>query len=317
VDNVPDIEFSEVTWGKWHVEAALVYLTDAYIKDVNGNVFPYGVKDDSIGYYAGIIWNKIGIKGLTVDERIALAENYFSGTRDFSGNTYYEDENFAVSQFYLPDEVVKATGIRLVDITVDVFDTVDATQYPLALPESYTNLEGTGNLVTLINGYSTPITSEDVITDAGNEGNTDGFDLDAIRVYKIPPYFDDDTATGYGDRIRKRGKWFMYNIYPEKEGDNCYDIQAGNPKNELNIIGEYCIEENGDNTYIATYDIDDTIIIGEWIYEIKVVDEHLAISDKMNFKAIPGRDDNADFGVPFNNDNGKFYIFAHFAVEYN
>jgi hypothetical protein len=47
-----------------------------------------------------------------------------------------------------------------------------------------------------------------------------------------------------------------------------------------------------------------------------VVDEHLAISNSANFKAKPGRDDNADFGVPFFDADGEFYIFAHFEVEY-
>lgn len=65
VDGAPDIEFAEVTWGNgtsWHTEAMKVYLTDAYIRDSEGKVVPYGVMDDGIGYYAGLlgivlVWN--------------------------------------------------------------------------------------------------------------------------------------------------------------------------------------------------------------------------------------------------------------------
>ena len=41
VDGPADIEFAEVTWSRWHVEAAKVYLTDAYVRDGSGNVVPY------------------------------------------------------------------------------------------------------------------------------------------------------------------------------------------------------------------------------------------------------------------------------------
>ncbi len=37
-------------------------------------------------------------------------------------------------------------------------------------------------------------------------------------------------------------------------------------------------------------------------------------NDSPNFTAAPGKDDNADFYVPFEADD-EFFVFAHFAVE--
>ena len=143
--------------------------------------------------------------------------------------------------------------------------------------------------------------------------NTDG------DLYKCE-CFGGETATGLGDKIKPKGTWFMYNEYPagpygywywdEDEGIDIYvyQIQAGNPKNGPNIIGQYWIWYMGDGWYWAKYWINPVFV---------VVDEHLAISDSdtMNFTAAPGRDDNQDFKVPFYDEDGKFYIFAHFAVE--
>jgi len=145
--------------------------------------------------------------------------------------------------------------------------------------------------------------------------NTDG------DLYKCDVCEGPETATGLGGKIKPKGTWFMYNEYPgecdwtshsEWDSNNtpfpdrCYfDIQAGNPKNGLNIIGLYWIKDNEDGTFIAEYWFDPAFV---------VVDEHLAISDTMNFTAAPGRDDNADFYVPFEAD-GEFLVFAHFAVE--
>ena len=134
--------------------------------------------------------------------------------------------------------------------------------------------------------------------------------------------FGDDSATGLGTRIKPKGTWFMYNEYPGECDwtshsewdsndtpfpDRCYfEIQAGNPKKGFNIIGLYWIKDNGDGTFTAEY----------WINPaFEVVDEHLAISDTMNFTAAPGKDDNADFYVPFSDADGEFLVFAHFAVE--
>ncbi len=123
-----------------------------------------------------------------------------------------------------------------------------------------------------------------------------------------------ETATGMGATILPKGTWFMYNVY---DGDGfwdgrvqSFDIQAGNPKNgNVNIIGVYTIKQNSYNDfYRAQY----------WIYPtFDAVDKHLAISDDMNFTAAPGKDDNADFNVDFEDPNGDgtFFVFAHFAVE--
>ncbi|OHB68384.1 MAG: hypothetical protein A2Y77_09110 [Planctomycetes bacterium RBG_13_62_9] len=137
------------------------------------------------------------------------------------------------------------------------------------------------------------------------------FALDDISLMNTEPV-GCDSATGAGPRILSKGTWFMYNAYP----GGPYDIQAGNPKDGLNIIGEYWIEDNGDDTYTAYYDIDDNIEIDGIIYEIEVTGEHLGISNSPNFTAKPGQDDNQDFGVEFYDADGVFYIFAHFEVEY-
>jgi hypothetical protein len=148
----------------------------------------------------------------------------------------------------------------------------------------------------------------------GNDFTIDDISLEPVAT---------DSATGCnnaqdgtGDRIKSKGTWFMYNKYPELGGDNCYPIQAGNPLDGVRIIGEYCIADNGDDTYTATYAINPTIEIGGVTYDIVVTGEHLGISDAANFKAKPGQDDNADFGVDFGDGDGVFYIFAHFEVEY-
>ena len=121
VDGPADIEFAEVTWSRWHVEAAKVYLTDAYVRDGSGNVVPYAGNDDGYGYYAGVAWNKEGIQYVTPAARLAKTQSYFAGSRNFADNTFGTDGNFGISQFNLPAEVVYATGVRLVDVTKDVY----------------------------------------------------------------------------------------------------------------------------------------------------------------------------------------------------
>ena len=116
----------------------------------------------------------------------------------------------------------------------------------------------------------------------------------------------EDSATGLGTSILPKGTWFMYNEYT---GTIPYEIpiNAGNPKNGTNIIGSYTVASNGDGTYTVTYDINEGIT---------VVDQHLAISDSMNFTASPGTDDNQNFGEAFFDGDGSFFIFAHFGVAY-
>jgi hypothetical protein len=278
VDGAPDIEFCEVTWGNtWHPEAVKVYLTDAYVLDANGEAVPYGTADDGIGYYAGLAWNKVGINELSSTIRNEIASTYFGGTRTFVNNKFLQEGNFAITKFYLPEDVVYATGITLIDITEDVYE-----EAGIARAKTYI-------------------------------GATDGYDLDAIRVYKYTPG-GNDSATGCGLPILTKGTWFMYNTFACP--CRTYSIQAGNPKDGVNIIGSYTVKKVTDGKFIVTYDIDDTITMNGYEYDIVVTEEHLAISNDAFTSANPGKLDNQDFGVPFEDADGKFYIFAHFTVEY-
>lgn len=130
-----------------------------------------------------------------------------------------------------------------------------------------------------------------------------------------------DSATGDGTRIRAKGPWFMYNEVDadvdldEDVDDITFNIQAGNPKNGGKIIGTYTVTRNSAGNYTATYDFDNTIEIDGVPYDIVVTGEHLGISAAADFTAKPGRDDNTDFDVPFDQAD-DFFIFAHFSVEY-
>ncbi|MCK9274775.1 MAG: hypothetical protein M0P57_06765 [Syntrophales bacterium] len=308
VDGAPDIEFAEVTWGSgnsWHVEAVKVYLTGAIVRNEEGELVEYGTVDDGIGYYAGIAWNRTGIQYVSEARRIELAESYGPADRDYDSNEFYFSGTFGWTQFNLPAGVVCAEGIYLVDITSEVYAEGGAGG-------TYTS--GTGALVTAV---ICPIGNAEDVTIVPGTGNTDGYDLDAIRVYRCI-LGGDDTATGMGTAILENGTWFMYN-YVSGCSPQIFNIQAGNPKNELNIIGTFTVACSGiapDCQFTITYDIDDSIIKNGYEYNIVVVDEHLAISDQPNFTAVPGQDDNRDFGVPFEDSDCNFYVFAHFAVEY-
>ncbi len=156
---------------------------------------------------------------------------------------------------------------------------------------------------------------------------------DKTEDIKVPEVHDDvapeslgrgsDTATGYycldcGDRncdhygkITKKGTWFMYNAVVLKDGESAtFAIQAGNNKNSDNIVGSYTITRQG-NQYYVTYSFMDEHVIAQ--------DAHLGLSSKMSFKAKPGKDDNADYGV-WETVNGvkndTIYIFAHFSINY-
>jgi hypothetical protein len=316
VNGAPDIEFAEVTRGgnanSWMVEAVKVYLTGAYVRDAEENVVPYVPVDEEtgIGYYAGIAWNRTGIQFVPQATRLAITESYLPDViRAYDTNTFkYDGDNIGWTQFNLPEEVVCAEGIHLVDITKDVYAVGGAG-------ETYTG--SAGALVKVVN---CPIYSEADITtvthyDSGIQytGNTDGYDLDAIRVYRCIPG-GSRIATGSGARMLEDGTWFMYNYYDGTIGS--FPIQAGNPKNGPNIIGKYTITANGDDTYTVTYDIDDTIVMDGYIYNIMEMESHLAISDTMNFTVKSDQDDNHEFGVPIYDADGKFFIFAYWAVEY-
>ena len=130
-----------------------------------------------------------------------------------------------------------------------------------------------------------------------------------------PEFVPDATATGNGTKILPTSKsnWFMWNQYTG--GYQCFALQAGNPKTGVNIVGQYCIDQVGVNQYEATYHFD-PVTIGGFQYEVVVLNEHLAISDTLNFTAVPGQDDNHDFNVPFSDADGNFYVFAHFSIGF-
>jgi hypothetical protein len=137
--------------------------------------------------------------------------------------------------------------------------------------------------------------------------NTDGV------IYKCE-CFGPESATGMGLRIVEKenggGTWFMYNYYPT-DGTvvgnlHCIPIQAGNPKNGDNIIGTLQIKDLGSHYYR----------VQRWIDPVyTIMDEHLAISNTMNFTGKPGKDDNQDFYHTFYDADGLFYVFAHFSLD--
>lgn len=288
VDGVPDIEFCEVTWGtgpSWHPEAAKVYLTEAYVRDSNGDVVPYvPAAGEEGGYYAGVVWNRTGLQYISAADREATTESYLPAgvTRTFLDNTFSYSGAFGWTQFHLPEEVVYATGVKLVDVTSDVYADDGAAS-------TYT-------------------------------GNTDGYDLDAIRTYRYVPWRFTDSVTGAtnsdgtGSRILPKGSWFMYNSY--SGGAQTYPLQAGNPADGVNIIGSYTITPDGAGNYTVTYDVDDTVTVNGYTYDISVVNESLAVSNTLFGSANPGQQDNQDFGVPFADTDGIFYVFAHLTVAY-
>ena len=125
--------------------------------------------------------------------------------------------------------------------------------------------------------------------------------------------FKSDSATGWGDSIKPKGTWFMYNEYPA--GGTWvppfivyrYDIHAGSTKRGLNKIGIFWVSYLGSFKYSVSYELYPTF---------EAVEEHLAIqNDWQDFTAAPGQDDNMDFDEEFFDEDGVFYIFAHFAVE--
>lgn len=325
--HLADIKFREVTWGplgSWHVEGALVFLTGATVKNSSGQIVPYTGSDGGYGYFAGIAVNKEGIEGFTEDQKTEIRNKYADDFgvlgREFRSSTVEMDPppnaTRATTYFHLPEEVVCAEGIILVDIT-DYLWNYDST---VGTPSTYTNVAGTGRQLTFVERISpypldTRMNDQIIATESDPmNGNTDGFDLDAIQVYRCIPWRTSDTATGSGKQILKKGTWFMYNYYDGSV--STFDLQAGNPKDGVNIIGSYTVKNNGDGTFTVDYDIDETITKNGYVYDIEVTSEHLGISDTMSFKASPGTDDNQDFGTAFADADGKFYIFAHFAVEY-
>lgn len=205
VDGNPDIAFREVTWGaigSWHAEAALVFLTDAYVWDADGNIVPYvPTAGEGVGYFAGIVGNKECYHQFDDAEDAALLAEYAAtfgvGSRGFHLNGIETDpepnEVRTTTLFYLPDEVVSAAGVRLVDITDVVYNRYGSN------PATYLGSSGLGRGLTFVErllGAGFPNGDRISVEYAIDEytgavlnlsGNTDGFDLDAIRVYKYVP----------------------------------------------------------------------------------------------------------------------------------
>lgn len=147
---IGDIEFHEVTWGSsWHEEAVEIYLVNPVIRNCKGEEVEYktnditnAVSNESINisdeskkmlegdnlYFAGVTYNKRVEENGTVEkykeyEKARFKEitgSWYSGERDFEGNyTEIKRSNFdtLITEFNLPEEVVSAEGIVLVDIT--------------------------------------------------------------------------------------------------------------------------------------------------------------------------------------------------------
>lgn len=163
-DTLTDMQFSEVTWGDtWHPEAALVFLTGAKIGDINTNV-QYAPLDGGFGYFAGIIWNKVGIQNVAALARTNVVNSYADlydvESRIFIDNTFGLDGNFGITKFRMPEEVVSADGVVLVDITHLVYNMATSSR---------------------ASTYSS---------------GKDGYDLDAIRVYGYEPPVISGTIDG-------------------------------------------------------------------------------------------------------------------------
>ena len=131
-----------------------------------------------------------------------------------------------------------------------------------------------------------------------------------------------DSATGMGDRIvtaKKGGTWFMYNT-----GAETFNIQAGNPKNGTNFVGEYTVESLGDNKYVIVdnasnpEDLDKaptaegqelTVISGAKFW----------VNADGKFETSPGNQKGkamlVEAGQKFEMD-GTLCVFAHFNVDY-
>lgn len=309
-----DIQFAEVTWGSgasWHPEAAQVFLTGAVVDGV----------PQTDPYYVGVVWNRIGVQYVTAANRLATAQSYSPDpARELATSVVQTDGVQQLIGFNLPANVQSAVGVKLVDVTADVYD-LPTTTAGGSLAATYLDVAGTGALFTVAGD---PAVQTDITVTSGTNGNTDGYDLDAIRVYKCAPELGTKTATGMGERILKKGTWFMYNTYTDSNlstpgNDLTFDIQLNNPAvYPNNTIGTYTVEDMGGGMYNVTYalDPDYTTTIGGWVYEVEVVATHLGISNSMTFTANPAIDDNQDFGEPFSDSDGTFNVFAHFVVGF-
>ncbi|HAS74663.1 MAG TPA: hypothetical protein DCS67_11015 [Clostridiales bacterium UBA8960] len=248
-DLLTDMQFSEVTWGDtWHPEAALVFLTGAKIGDIDTNV-PYALMDGGHGYFAGIIWNKVGIQNVAALSRSnvvsTFANNYDVETRAFIDNTYGLEGNFGITRFRIPEEVVSADGVILVDITHLVY-----------------NMAGTTRGST----YST---------------GEDGYDLDAIRVYGYEPPVISGTIDGVkydlsGNPITDAT--FDFEIYKWVD-DEIGDLVAKAQSSD----GDFDFSQPGDIDDVSA----DNLVLPTGVYYIKEVNIPSGY-DFVNFIIVDG-----------------------------
>lgn len=213
--NVTDMEFSEVTWGtSWHPEAALVFLTGVKTGTVDSPV-DYVALDGGYGYFAGIIWNKVGLQNVSdVNRNLTLAAYaglYGVGLRTFLPNVYHIDGNFGVTQFKMPEEVVSADGVILVDITSEVY-----------------GLAGTSRASTYATGK-------------------DGYDLDAIRVYGYEPIVVSGLVDG--QKYDASGSFlydvpFDFEIYTWVEGQKGELVAKA--QSEVANLGDFLFSQPGE-----------------------------------------------------------------------
>jgi hypothetical protein len=302
-----------------------VYLTGAVVDGV--------AQTDP--YYVGVVWNRIGVQYLTSNQRLTYAQSESpDAARALATSVVQTDGVQQLIGFNLPDNVQSAVGVQLVDVTSKVYDmpTIlgrslkatyvhfkDPAQVP---PDPYAigpNLLGDEFTVA-----GDPALPDSISRAPGKDGNTDGYDLDAIRVYKCAPELGTRTATGMGTRILTKGTWFMYNSYTDSDlaapGNNMpFNIQLNNPAvYPNNTIGTYTVVDLGDSKYKVTYDLDEayTTVIGGWEYGVEVVATQLGISESMTFTANPAKDDTHDFNAEFYDADGKFEVFAHFVIGF-
>lgn len=162
--NIPgdkDIEMCEVTWGdNWYVEGVKVYLKNAVVRNENGDLVDYvpqtPLEIENNGYYAGIAWSKIGMDESKFPQREKYEAHFneLHPNRTFKQSTFRQDGNFLFTQFDLPDDVVAASGIVLVDLANDL--------------------------------YKNNVFGEKLYFDSVYQSSPGGFDLDAISAYACP-----------------------------------------------------------------------------------------------------------------------------------
>lgn len=127
-ETLPDLSFIEVTWNNnWHTEAVDVYLVDAFLDD--------GTRVDSL--LIGRVFNRKNLAN--------RQENGFGFDVELKGN-------FTYTNVFFPDDVVKASAVRLVDAT-------KAVNTPVATHTSYKPYDDGYDLDAMVAYYTLPSTN--------------------------------------------------------------------------------------------------------------------------------------------------------------